>query len=233
MSGKLYLVPSFLYDGQAADSLPKETLDKVHTLKEFIVERSKTARAFLKAINIPTPQNELILHELDKHGKDDIDRFLKSASEGGNIGLLSEAGMPCVADPGAEVVARAHKKGIQVIPLVGASSILLALMASGFNGQSFAFHGYLPIQADDRKRKLLELEANAGRFKQTQIFIETPYRNNQMIDAIGRTCNNSTLLCVAANLTSPDEKIISTNVGEWKHMKYDFHKQPAVFIIYS
>lgn len=233
MPGKLYLVPSFLYDGQDANSLPKETIDKVHTLKEFIVERSKTARAYLKAINIPTPQNELILHELDKHGKDDIDRFLKSASEGGSLGLISEAGMPCVADPGAEIVARAHKKGIQVIPLVGASSILLALMASGFNGQSFAFHGYLPIQNAERNQKLKELETNAGRFKQTQIFIETPYRNNQMIEAICRTCSNNTLLCVAANLTSPEEKVISTNVGEWKHLKYDFHKQPAVFIIYS
>lgn len=233
--GTLYLVPNFLGEPTPeAVLIPQIQLDIIRGLKEFIVENEKTARACLKALQITTPQNELVIHVLDKqnpqHG---MATYLKAAENGGSIGLLSDAGVPCVADPGSEVVKTAHKKGVKVVPLVGASSILLAVMAAGFNGQSFAFHGYLPIKQDERARKLKQLEKESRDRRQTQMFIETPYRNNPLLADILKNCSNETSLCIACNLTAPDETIVSKTVFQWKKETYDFHKKPAVFLLYA
>jgi 16S rRNA (cytidine1402-2'-O)-methyltransferase len=233
--GKLYLIPNSLEDPKTSPiHIPEVQLEWVRDIKEFVVENEKNARACLKALQIHTPQNELILHVLDKHDKhQNISLFLKTAESGGNMGLLSDAGVPCVADPGSEIVALAHKKNIEVIPIVGASSILLAIMASGFNGQSFAFHGYLPIDKNERSKKLKQLERESKERKQTQLFIETPYRNNQLLEYIIKTCSPKTKLCIASNLTTEEEKIISQPLHLWQKQKHDFHKKPAVFVLYS
>lgn len=233
--GTLYLIPNFL--GEPATSpllVPDVQLSIIRSLTEFIVENEKNARACLKALQINTPQNQLTIHVLDKHNpQHSIPTYLKAAETGTNIGLLSEAGVPCVADPGAEVVKIAHKKGIAVVPFVGPSSILMALMASGFNGQSFAFHGYLPINSDERARRLKQLEKESRERKQTQLFIETPYRNNPMLADILKHCNPETQLCVASQLTLPDETIISQPISQWRKQTHDFHKKPAVFVLYG
>lgn len=233
--GTLYLIPNFL--GEPATSpllVPDLQLSIIRGLTEFIVENEKNARACLKALQISTPQNQLTIHVLDKHNpQHSIPTYLKAAETGTNIGLLSEAGVPCVADPGAEVVKIAHKKGIAVVPFVGPSSILMALMASGFNGQSFAFHGYLPINTDERARRLKQLEKESRERRQTQLFIETPYRNNPMLADILKHCNPETQLCLASQLTLPDETIISQPIAQWRKQTHDFHKKPAVFVLYA
>ncbi len=233
--GTLYLVPNFLGDPQTSPLLiPDEQLTIIRGLTEFIVENEKNARACLKGLQITTPQNQLTIHVLDKHNPvHGIPTYLKSAESGGNIGLLSDAGVPCVADPGAEVVKIAHKKGITIVPFVGPSSILLAIMASGFNGQSFTFHGYLPIDAPNRAKKLKQLEKDSRERKQTQVFIETPYRNNPMLGDILKQCLPSTLLCVACNLTLPDESITSQSIEQWQKNTPDLHKKPAVFVLFA
>jgi len=233
--GKLFLIPNALGDPKTSPVLiPNNQLEMVRGIKEFVVENEKNARACFKVLQLNTPQSDLILHVLDKHNKQqNISSFLNAAENGASIGLLSDAGVPCVADPGADIVSLAHKKEIQVIPLVGASSILLAVMASGFNGQSFAFHGYLPIDKNDRARKLKQLEIESRVRKQTQLFIETPYRNNQMVEDILKHCQAQTKLCVACNLTTVDEIIISQPIANWRKQKHDFHKKPAVFVLYS
>lgn len=233
--GTLYLIPNFL--GEPAESpllVPDAQLAVIRTLTEFIVENEKNARACLKGLQISTPQNQLTIHVLDKHNpQHSINTYLKNAESGGNIGLLSDAGVPCVADPGAEVVKAAHKKGIQVVPFVGPSSILLAIMASGFNGQSFAFHGYLPIDAAERAKKLKFLEKESRERKQTQVFIETPYRNNPLLADIMKHCSPQTMLCVACNLTLPDESIVSQSIDKWLKNTPDYHKKPAVFVLFG
>jgi len=233
--GTLYLIPNFL--GDPANSpvlIPGAQLEVIRPIREFIVENSKNARACLKALNITTPQNEIIVHELDKHNPSQgIGDFLKSAVAGGTIGLLSDAGVPCVADPGSIVVKAAHQKGIKVVPIVGASSILLALMASGFNGQSFTFHGYLPVDAEARVKKLRLIEKDSRERNQTQVFIETPYRNHSLIADILKTCSPQSRFCLACNLTSTDETIISQPIAAWKSIPLDFHKKPAVFLLYA
>ncbi len=233
--GKLYLIPNSLGDPKVSPiHIPEIQLKQIRDVKEFVVENEKNARACLKALQIHTPQNELILHVLDKHDKhQNVSSFLKTAESGGKMGLLSDAGVPCVADPGSEIVSLAHKKNIEVIPIVGASSILLALMASGFNGQSFAFHGYLPIDKNERNKKLKQLERESKERKQTQLFIETPYRNNQLLEDIIKTCSPKTKLCIACNLTTENEKVISQPLHLWQKQKHDFHKKPAVFVLYS
>lgn len=233
--GKLFLIPNALGDPKTSSVLiPSDQLEMIRGIKEFIVENEKNARACFKTLELNHPQSELVLHVLDKHNKhQNISSFLKSAENGVAMGLLSDAGVPCVADPGADIVSLAHKKGIQVIPLVGASSILLAVMASGFNGQSFAFHGYLPIDKNERAKKLKQLENESKAKNQTQLFIETPYRNNQMLEDILKHCNTQTKLCVAANLTTESETIISQSISLWRKQKHDFHKKPAVFVLYS
>jgi 16S rRNA (cytidine1402-2'-O)-methyltransferase len=158
---------------------------------------------------------------------------MKALLAGEDVALMSEAGCPGIADPGAEIVALAHKNNIQVVPLTGPSSILLALMASGFNGQSFTFHGYLPIDKLQRAKRLKELESLSERLNQTQIFIETPFRNNQLLDEVLKSCSSKTRLCVACNLTAPDEQIISRPVEQWRKTKVDFHKKPAIFLLFN
>ncbi len=188
----------------------------------------------LKEAGLKTPQQELIIHDYGKHTRETAatSGFFSGLLEGRDAGLMSEAGCPGIADPGADIVAHAHRIGIKVVPLVGPSSIILALMASGFNGQSFTFHGYLPIDSPSRIRKLKELEQQAQHLKQTQIFIETPYRNNQLLADLKKTLQPQTHLCVACNLTAGDELIISQTAGQWKNRNVDLHKKPAIFLLY-
>jgi 16S rRNA (cytidine1402-2'-O)-methyltransferase len=205
----------------------------VHTLDVFIAERAKTARHFLKALETPVRFNEMTFYELNKRTPaEEIQHFLVDAENGKNVGLLSEAGCPAVADPGAIIVELAHKKGIEVVPLVGPSSILLALMASGLNGQNFAFVGYIGVKKGERHKDIKRLEQLAHRHNQTQIFIETPYRNMAMLEDLLKTLSPTTRLCVAANLTLETEWIATKTVQEWKKSKLPaLHKLPAIFLI--
>jgi len=231
--GTLYLIPVPLAEESIDRTVPEYNVSIINSIKTYIVENEKTARRWLKEMGLTIPQSDLTLLPYGKHAdKSDSAFYLKALLQGEDVGLMSEAGCPGVADPGAEIVALAYAKGIKVVPLIGPSSILLALMASGFNGQSFAFHGYLPIDKAQRFKKLKELESQAERFKQTQIFIETPFRNNQLIEEIIRNCKNSTRLCIACNLTASDEQIISIPIEQWRKMKVDIHKKPAIFLLF-
>jgi len=232
--GTLYLIPVPLTENAGAASFTPYLSHTVNQLKEYIVENEKSARRFLKEAGLRIPQHELIIHDYGKHIRKavDINDYFSGLSIGRNVGLMSEAGCPGIADPGAEIIEEAHKRGIKVVPLVGPSSIILSLMASGFNGQSFAFHGYLPIDKAARSKKIKDLEKVAHEKKQTQIFIETPFRNNQLVEEILRICHNQTKLCVACNLTAADELIISEPINKWKKGKWDFHKKPAIFLLY-
>lgn len=233
--GRLYLIPVPLANHAEKASFTLLHHDVINRITEYVVENEKTARRFLKAAGLETPQSQLIIHDYGKHNREKIDyeQIFKQVKQGKDLGLMSEAGCPGVADPGAEIVAEAHRRGIQVIPLVGPSSILLALMASGFSGQQFAFQGYLPIDKAARTKKIKELESISSREKSTQIFIETPFRNNQMLSELIRICKPSTRLCVACHVTASDEQIISTTIAEWRQMQVDFHKKPAIFLLYA
>lgn len=232
--GTLYLIPVPLAENAGAKSFTPFLSNTINQIREYIVENGKTARKFLKEAGLATPQSELIIHDYGKHNRDgDSSEFLKGLLAGNDAGLMSEAGCPGIADPGADIVAMAHKKGIRVVPLVGPSSILLALMASGFNGQSFTFHGYLPIDKGQRSSKLKELENLSGRFNQTQLFIETPFRNNAMMEEILKSCQAQTELCVACNLTAEDEFIQTKTISEWKTQVPDLHKKPAIFLLFK
>lgn len=233
-NGILYLIPVPLSDDAAFQSFTPYLVETINSLDEYIVENEKTARKFLKLAGLKMPQSELKIHDYGKHARDkgNINDFFEGLTHGKNVGLMSEAGCPGVADPGASIVARAHQLGIKVVPLVGPSSILLALMASGFSGQKFTFHGYLPIDKIERAREIKSLEMQSGREKQTQIFIETPFRNNQLLADLLKTCKPSTLLCVASNVTAPDESILSFTIAEWRKRKDDFHKRPTIFLLY-
>ncbi|MGJ1363320.1 SAM-dependent methyltransferase [Sphingobacterium spiritivorum] len=232
--GILYLLPVPLSDDAAMASYTPYLQETINTLDEYIVENEKTARKFLKQAGLSIPQQQLIIHDYGKHHRDQGNKqeFFKGLMSGKNVGLMSEAGCPGVADPGADIVAEAHNKGIKVVPLVGPSSILLALMASGFSGQKFAFQGYLPIDKSDRNRKIKDLEAQAYRDKQTQIFIETPFRNNTLFAELLKVCKPQTKICVACNLTAQDEFVLTLTVDQWKKRKDDFHKKPAIFLLY-
>ena len=231
MRGNLYLIPSTLGTETTYNVIPAGIIDIIKTIKYFIVEKPRTARRFLIELGIKPPFDNLTFFKLDKHtGQDELSSFLDPVSEA-NIGLLSEAGVPCVADPGAEIVRLAHSKNTSVIPLVGPSSILLALMASGLNGQNFAFTGYLPIQRNNRINKIKQLEKRSYNENQSQIFIETPYRNNQVFKDIISSCSPFTFLCIATNLTLPDERIRTLTINEWKRQNVDINKKPTVFIL--
>ncbi|EEI90957.1 putative S-adenosylmethionine-dependent methyltransferase, YraL family [Sphingobacterium spiritivorum ATCC 33300] len=232
--GILYLLPVPLSDDAAMASYTPYLQETINTLDEYIVENEKTARKFLKQAGLSIPQQQLIIHDYGKHNRDQGNKqeFFRGLMSGKNVGLMSEAGCPGVADPGADIVAEAHSKGIKVVPLVGPSSILLALMASGFSGQKFAFQGYLPIDKSDRNRKIKDLEAQAYRDKQTQIFIETPFRNNTLFAELLKVCKPQTKICVACNLTAQDEFVLTLTVDQWKKRKDDFHKKPAIFLLY-
>ncbi|WP_276359204.1 SAM-dependent methyltransferase [Daejeonella sp. H1SJ63] len=232
--GSLYLIPVPLAEQASAKSFTPYLVETINQIDEYIVENSKTARKFLKEAGLKTPQNELIIHDYGKHNRDgDTRDFFKGLLAGKNVGLMSEAGCPGVADPGADIVALAHEKGIRVIPLVGPSSILLALMASGFSGQSFAFHGYLPIDKVQRANKIRELESIAERHHQTQLFIETPFRNNTMLEEILRSCKAETRLCIACDLTAETEFVQTKRIREWKLKVPDLHKRPTIFLLYG
>lgn len=233
--GKLYMIPTTLGESNVNKILPLSVKETIHSLDEFIVENSKTARAFLKLMEIPTPQNKLKLHILNKHTEaQELPNFLDACREGKNIGLISEAGCPGVADPGAEIALLAHREDIQIIPLVGPSSILMSLMASGMNGQSFSFHGYLPIDKLDAKKKLKDLERLSRSYNQTQLFIETPYRNNKLVDNLLQNLQGSTRLCIACDISLQSEYIKTKTISEWKKStKPELHKRPCIFLIHA
>lgn len=235
VKGKLYMIPTSLGESDVHKILPLYVKEHIHNLDEFIVENSKTARSYLKKMNIPTPQNKLKIHVLNKHTNyEDIHDFLNACRNGKNIGLISEAGCPGVADPGAEITKMAHEEDIRVVPLVGPSSILLALMASGMNGQSFTFNGYLPIENSERKKRLQNLEKNSRHYNQTQIFIETPYRNDKLIDSIYQNLQGNTKLCIACDLSLNSEYIRTKTVNEWmKVSKPRLKKRPCIFLIHA
>ncbi|MGZ3943499.1 MAG: SAM-dependent methyltransferase [Mucilaginibacter sp.] len=233
VSGTLYLIPVPLADNAAAKSFTPYLSDTINQIKEYIVENEKTARKFLKEAGLTIPQSELSIHDYGKHNRDvNINSFFIGLTAGHDVGLMSEAGCPGVADPGSEIVAEAHKRGIKVVPLVGPSSILLALMASGFNGQNFTFHGYLPIDKVERAKKIKELESLASRFNQTQLFIETPFRNNPMLEEILRSCTAKTRLCIACDLTAENEFVQTKTIAEWKQKVPDLHKRPTIFLLF-
>ncbi len=232
--GILYLIPATLGDtAETADVLPVKVKSIINQIDTYIVENEKSARHYLKKMGIEKPLQELVLYPLNQHTQpQEISAYLKPLSEGKNIGIISEAGCPGIADPGAEVVAIAHERNIQVIPLVGPSSILLSLMASGFNGQSFTFHGYLPKERGERIKKLKELEKAALK-RQTQLFIETPYRNMHLLEDILNTCENNTLLCIACDITLETEFIRTKRIAEWKKQVPAINKKPTIFLIYK
>ncbi|UIR58042.1 SAM-dependent methyltransferase [Sphingobacterium sp. SRCM116780] len=232
--GTLFLIPVPLSEEASVKSYTSYLVDTINSLDEYIVENEKTARKFLKQAGLKIPQKDLTIYDYGKHARDkgNIKDFFKGLLAGKHVGLMSEAGCPGVADPGADVVAEAHRLGIKVVPLVGPSSILLALMASGFSGQKFAFQGYLPIDKIDRSKRIKELEECAIREKQTQIFIETPFRNNQLMTELLRSCKGNTKLCVACDLTDEQEFIKTLTIDQWKKRTDDFHKRPAIFLLY-
>jgi 16S rRNA (cytidine1402-2'-O)-methyltransferase len=230
--GILYLVPVLLGETSIHDVLPEKTIQTASKLACFIAENAKSARHFLKQLPLTGTLQEIEVLELDKHsGKIDFNYYFAKLRSGIDTGLVSEAGMPGIADPGSAFVLQAHKEGIQVVPLTGPSSLFLALAASGMNGQGFLFHGYLPKEKEDRSSKIKLLEKNAERFRQTQIFIETPYRNQALFTDLLQLLNPGTLLCLAADVTLPTEFIKTMTVGEWRKKTVDLNKRPCVFLI--
>ncbi len=231
--GTLYLIPITLGDDNISQVLPSDVVKIAQNLENFVVESEKSARHFLSTIKTAKPVRELTLNLLNEHTDDKtIPELLKPLLAGQDIGLMSDAGCPAIADPGAKLVALAHQKGIRVVPLVGPSSILLSLMASGLNGQQFAFLGYLPVDKAQRIQKLKEIEKRAQTHKETQIFIETPYRNQHMLEAILSTCNANTRLCIASQVSLPDEMIVTKTISSWKKSVLpDLNKKPTVFLL--
>lgn len=232
--GKLYLIPTTLGENEPLEVLPVTVKETIDNLTFFIVENGKTARKFIKKIAPSKSQPSLKLFTLNKHtSQEELPEFLIPCLNGDDVGLLSEAGCPGVADPGADVVKIAHEKNIKVVPLVGPSSILLALMSSGMNGQSFAFNGYLPIDKNDRKQELKRLERLSFEHNQSQIFIETPYRNNKMLEDITMVLGGNTNVCVACDITLETEFIKTKTANNWKKNMVDLHKRPTIFIIHK
>ena len=232
--GKLYLIPTTLGEMNPEDVMPQTIKRSIDFIDDYIVENDKTARKFIKSIAPDKKQAELRLSLLNKHTEvTDYQNMIQPLLEGRNVGLMSEAGCPGVADPGAVIVKLAHEKGIQVVPLVGPSSILLAIMASGMNGQSFTFNGYLPIDANEKKSTLKQLERISFEKNQSQLFIETPYRNNKIFEDMLATLQPNTHICVACDITLPTEFIKTLTVNDWKKNKVDLHKRPCIFIIHK
>lgn len=232
MKGKIYLIPTPLGE-EALQTIPPYVIEIVHRLDTFVVERSKTARHFIKATLPPYPLSSVTVFEIEDNTQViDFQELAKVLATGKSIGVMSEAGCPGVADPGAIVVEWAHRQGFEVMPLVGPSSILLALMGSGFNGQSFQFHGYLSAKRGEIGKDLKRLEDIARRTKQTQIFIETPYRNKALIETALANLQPNTKMCIAADLTTPPQYLVTKTIAEWKKTQIpDLHKRPAIFLI--
>lgn len=230
----LYLIPVTLGDTPIEKVLPAYNREVILSIRHFIVEEVRTARRFLKAVERSIDIDSLTFHPMGKHADAALfSRYLEPLRKGESVGVISEAGCPAIADPGADIVAIAQREGLRVVPLVGPSSILLAVMASGFNGQSFAFHGYLPIDNNARSKRLKQLEARSAAERQTQLFIETPYRNARIIADILNACQPTTRLCIAAGLTTEQEYVCTKTVREWKQTRLpDLAKIPAIFAIY-
>ncbi|WP_166964440.1 SAM-dependent methyltransferase [Yeosuana marina] len=232
--GKLYLIPTTLGDNEPLEVLPISVKKVIEQTNTYIVENEKTARRFIKKISSGKQQSTLEIFLLNKFTNASIlPEFLQPCLNGINVGLLSEAGCPGIADPGADIVKLAHQNNIKVIPLVGPSSILMAMMSSGMNGQSFTFNGYLPIDKNERKNEIKRLERLSFEQNQSQIFIETPYRNNKMLEDICNVLGDNTRVCVACDITLPTEFIKTKPVSEWKKNMVDLHKRPTIFIIHK
>lgn len=231
--GTLYLVPCTLGETPAKQVLPQHVIDIARNLRHFVVEHPRSARQFLAALKPEHPIQSLHIATLDEHtSSKDLAGLLAPLLAGYDVGIISEAGCPGIADPGAELVSLAHRNGIRVVPLVGPSSILLALMASGLNGQCFAFHGYLPIEGAEKKNAIAALEAESVKRKQTQIFIETPYRNERMFGALLSHCRPQTLLCIATDITIPEESILTRSIAQWKLLPApQLNKRPTLFLL--
>ena len=236
MTGRLFLLPAWLSEAAPVEAaLPAAALAEIRRLERFVVEDARSARRFLAACGHPRPMRELAFEELNEHTPPAaVPALLAPLLEGADVGLLSEAGLPAVADPGAVLVAAAHARGIAVVPLAGPSSIMLALMASGLEGQRFRFHGYLPVEAPARRARLAELEREAARADETQIFIETPYRNDALLADILAACRGATRLAVAADLTAPTEWIRMDRIDGWKsRAPQAIGKRPAIFLLHA
>lgn len=228
MAGILYAIPTPL-GGGAADALPASALNTVRTLRHFVVENAKSARAFLKDVGMPCEIQELEISVIET----DVSKHIRTLQKDVSIGLLSEAGCPAIADPGALLVEAAQRENIRVAPLIGPSSIVLALMASGLEGQRFAFCGYLPREAEERKKKIREIEARSRRERETQIFIETPYRNDALLAALLEACTGATLLCIATDLSLNSEGVKTQTVARWRATRHSIGKRPTVFVLSS
>jgi 16S rRNA (cytidine1402-2'-O)-methyltransferase len=231
----LYLIPVTLGDTEVSQVLPSYNHDIIMSIRHFVVEDVRSARRFLKKVDKSINIDELTFYPMGKHTEgEDFSRYLEPMKAGESVGVISEAGCPAVADPGSNVVAIAQRRGYRVVPLVGPSSIILSVMASGFNGQSFAFHGYLPIQGAERTKRIKQLEQRIYNEHQTQIFIETPYRNAAMIDELTRTLKPQTKLCIASGITTEQEWIKTLTIQEWrKAQKPDLSKIPTIYLIYK
>lgn len=231
--GLLYLIPTRIGDQPPLEVLPLSIRKKITDINHYIVENEKVARRFIKKIVPLKSQDKLNINLLNKFTQDiEIPEFLKPCEEGLDVGLMTDSGCPGVADPGSKVVSLAHRQGIKVVPLVGPSSIILALMASGLNGQNFAFNGYLPIDKNECKKRVRQLEKHAEINNQTQIFIETPYRNGQLFETLLKTLKPQTQLCIAVDLTLTSEFIRTKTIKEWQNENPDWHKRPAIFIFH-
>lgn len=230
--GKLYLIPSPLGENDPSEVIPLPVLKSLEGFRTFVVEEVRTARRYLSKAGLKGKIDGLEFYELNEHTEAaTVESYLKFFNDGNDVALISEAGLPAVADPGAQLVALAHRHGIEVIPAVGPSSLMMSLMASGLNGQSFAFCGYIPAKTDERKSKLKLLEKVSGQLKQTQIIIETPYRNDSLFKDMLSTCSPSTRLCIAANITMPDAYIKTKTIAQWKKEVITIGKRPCVFLI--
>jgi 16S rRNA (cytidine1402-2'-O)-methyltransferase len=230
--GTLYLVPNTLGDAAPEGAIPAPVLERIRSLRRFIAESEKSARAFLKRAGVAVPLRDLRIERLDHNTPAErLPELLAPVAAGEDAGLLSEAGLPAVADPGAALVRLAHQRGMRVVPLAGPSSLVLALAASGLNGQRFAFHGYLPVDEHDLSAALKELERESRRLGQTQIFIETPYRNERTLAAMLRAFAPATLVCVAAELTLPGETVRTRTVAQWRAEAPSLKDRPAVFLV--
>jgi 16S rRNA (cytidine1402-2'-O)-methyltransferase len=232
--GKLFLIPNVLAENTAESIISPQIKEIITHTKVYLVENLRTARRYISSLKLGVNIEELHMEILDKDtAPETINRLMQPLLNGADMGIISEAGCPGIADPGALAVAHAHHKGIQVVPLSGPSSMFMALMASGFSGQSFAFHGYLPIDKKDKAQALRKLENESTKEKRAQIFMETPFRNNQLLEDILSTLAPQTKLCIAKNLTASDELVLTKTVEEWKKLPIDLHKIPTVFIIQS
>lgn len=230
--GKLFLIPSPLGDNDPKEVIPTPVLESLGGFRTFVVEEVRTARRYLSRAGLKGHIGDLEFHELNEHTDPaTVEGYIKLFENGNNVALISEAGLPAVADPGAQLVALAHRHGIEVVPAVGPSSLMLALMASGLNGQSFSFCGYIPAKTDERRSRLRTLEKISAQIKQTQILIETPYRNDSLFADILAVCGATTKVCVAANITMPDAYIMTKNVAQWKKEGLVIGKRPCVFLI--